>query len=245
MMTSHKLSKTSIVLLLVGTLALNALVIDSAALQADPVENLPRANSMEQCDFQETECDEDEDECCCECEEVECTEYEEDCECEEEEECVKDLGVLIEDKWSTHAIRQRILPSINVREPYDTLTVAERRFLKTEEYMNSVVYKLKMYESVKETCRNQHEMCTAWAAFGYCTANPEDMLTLCAPACQSCDKLISIEDTDGNNRVHQKAYMEADDDLQYNANETSIHDRQQSWILNLQLSALSIERGTW
>jgi prolyl 4-hydroxylase len=38
-------------------------------------------------------------------------------------------------------------------------------------------------------CKNDHEMCSAWASQGECEANPSYMLISCSAACRSCDKI--------------------------------------------------------
>ena len=56
------------------------------------------------------------------------------------------------------------------------------------EYM-ARVWKEEEFNRVRHKCKNQHQDCTFWAALGECDANPNYMVTNCAPACGSCDKL--------------------------------------------------------
>lgn len=39
-------------------------------------------------------------------------------------------------------------------------------------------------------CKNQHAECTTWAVAGECKNNKKYMVTSCAPACMTCDKLL-------------------------------------------------------
>lgn len=45
------------------------------------------------------------------------------------------------------------------------------------------------FVSVKDQCKNQHELCSLWSLVGECDNNPAYMKVNCAPACQSCDQL--------------------------------------------------------
>lgn len=44
-------------------------------------------------------------------------------------------------------------------------------------------------DDLLEICKNKHESCTAWAIAGECDKNANYMVTNCAPACMTCDKL--------------------------------------------------------
>jgi prolyl 4-hydroxylase len=52
-------------------------------------------------------------------------------------------------------------------------------------YMNNL---LQVDAAVTDYCRNHDASCSAWAALGECTRNPEYMRSHCAPACQCCDQ---------------------------------------------------------
>jgi hypothetical protein len=106
---------------------------------------------------------------------------------EEEEE--QDLA----EKWSAKGKKQRIIPRIDVVPDDDSMTIAERQLIETDEYMKKVIYDDESYAPVRDLCRNQNEMCTAWAYFGECDRNSDFMLTKCAPACQSCYKLLQMD----------------------------------------------------
>lgn len=56
-------------------------------------------------------------------------------------------------------------------------------------YMANVVMLDPSYSSVRDKCRNKHELCSYWAMLGECSANPGYMKVNCAPACQSCEQL--------------------------------------------------------
>ena len=56
-------------------------------------------------------------------------------------------------------------------------------------YMANVVMVEKSYKSVRDRCKNEHELCSFWAMLGECDKNPSYMKVNCAPACQSCEQL--------------------------------------------------------
>ncbi|KAL7548620.1 hypothetical protein ACHAWF_011893 [Thalassiosira exigua] len=55
--------------------------------------------------------------------------------------------------------------------------------------MANVVLKDPSYENVRDSCKNQHELCSFWSMIGECERNPSYMKLSCAPACQSCDQI--------------------------------------------------------
>ena len=61
--------------------------------------------------------------------------------------------------------------------------------LASQEYFDRVVLNESKYEPVRESCQNQHELCSFWAANDECDINPDWMTVNCAPACQSCERL--------------------------------------------------------
>ncbi|KAL7573476.1 hypothetical protein ACA910_013790 [Epithemia clementina (nom. ined.)] len=59
----------------------------------------------------------------------------------------------------------------------------------TRRYMETVVWNQPAFRNV--VCRNQFPECTRWAVEGECHTNPQFMrIQACAPACQSCDRLL-------------------------------------------------------
>lgn len=60
-----------------------------------------------------------------------------------------------------------------------------RRLAQTREYLATV----ELREPIREICKNEHELCTAWAVHDECNKNPEGMKRICAPACLTCDYL--------------------------------------------------------
>ena len=58
-----------------------------------------------------------------------------------------------------------------------------------QSYMINEVMVQPKYASVKEDCKNKHELCSFWAMHGECDKNPGYMKTNCAPACLSCEQL--------------------------------------------------------
>jgi ShK domain-like len=74
---------------------------------------------------------------------------------------------------------------------YDSPTVLATLH-KMHEYMWNTVYsEPKKYDKfIRETCRNDNVECTFWASIGECTKNPSYMERNCAPACQTCHKLL-------------------------------------------------------
>ena len=58
-----------------------------------------------------------------------------------------------------------------------------------KEYMANVVMADPSYESVRDKCLNQHELCSFWSFIGECENNPAYMKVNCAPACQSCEQI--------------------------------------------------------
>ena len=56
----------------------------------------------------------------------------------------------------------------------------------TEDYMYNTVYMDDNLADVRVDCQLRHKNCLFWAGLGECTANPNFMITTCAPACQSC-----------------------------------------------------------
>lgn len=102
-------------------------------------------------------------------------------------------------KWSVKGTKQRVVPMMNKRRSdssSSSLTIAEEEFARTDQYMTQVVGADPKYARVRDTCRNQHDMCTAWAYFGECQASPTVMLKQCAPACQSCEALLPQQASD-------------------------------------------------
>jgi len=59
----------------------------------------------------------------------------------------------------------------------------------TKLYIRNEVLVKREYESVREECKNRHELCSFWAHMGECEANPAYMTLQCAPACRTCNKI--------------------------------------------------------
>jgi prolyl 4-hydroxylase len=64
------------------------------------------------------------------------------------------------------------------------------RIRKSIEYFKNEVPSLP--DSVKDKCKNRHELCSFWAVLGECEKNQRYMVTNCAVACRSCH-LIDME----------------------------------------------------
>ena len=45
------------------------------------------------------------------------------------------------------------------------------------------------YAKIKKLCKNNHNLCSSWAAFGECVTDPKYMLYECPLACRSCGHL--------------------------------------------------------
>mmetsp|Transcript_8247 Transcript_8247/g.12638 ORF Transcript_8247/g.12638 Transcript_8247/m.12638 type:complete len:442 (-) Transcript_8247:110-1435(-) len=60
----------------------------------------------------------------------------------------------------------------------------------TTTYMRDVVMVDHKFEKVKFECKNRHEECSYWKVLGECEANPGYMDVKCAPACQTCEKIL-------------------------------------------------------
>ena len=71
----------------------------------------------------------------------------------------------------------------------ETLEVLEA----SDHYMFEVVYKEPEFESVMTRCKNQHASCSFWSAVGECYTNGSYMEVNCAPACQTCARLLFDE----------------------------------------------------
>jgi prolyl 4-hydroxylase len=56
----------------------------------------------------------------------------------------------------------------------------------TDQYMETKVAKLDLYNNVRDQCFNQHELCAVWKYQGLCDS--EKRYT-CAPTCQACEEL--------------------------------------------------------
>ena len=52
------------------------------------------------------------------------------------------------------------------------------------------LYKNPEYANVVANCQNLHASCSYWSALGECDKNVEFMETNCAPACQTCSKMV-------------------------------------------------------
>ena len=61
-------------------------------------------------------------------------------------------------------------------------------------YMKEIVNVDPKYEPVRDKCRNNNEHCSFWALDGGCFDNPKYMNKECAPACQSCDFVLELEE---------------------------------------------------
>uniref|UniRef100_A0A7R9W675 ShKT domain-containing protein n=2 Tax=Pseudictyota dubia TaxID=2749911 RepID=A0A7R9W675_9STRA len=59
----------------------------------------------------------------------------------------------------------------------------------TKRYFQNEVLVKPEYESVRDECKNRHELCSFWAHIGECEANPGYMILQCAPACRTCKKI--------------------------------------------------------
>eukprot|EP00549_Striatella_unipunctata_P007896 CAMPEP_0118724462 /NCGR_PEP_ID=MMETSP0800-20121206/32590_1 /TAXON_ID=210618 ORGANISM="Striatella unipunctata, Strain CCMP2910" /NCGR_SAMPLE_ID=MMETSP0800 /ASSEMBLY_ACC=CAM_ASM_000638 /LENGTH=470 /DNA_ID=CAMNT_0006633037 /DNA_START=34 /DNA_END=1446 /DNA_ORIENTATION=- len=60
---------------------------------------------------------------------------------------------------------------------------------KSRDYVENVVWKDDKFISVREECKNRHELCAFWAVLGECEKNPNYMLLNCAPSCQTCEQI--------------------------------------------------------
>jgi len=59
----------------------------------------------------------------------------------------------------------------------------------TQEYMVDL-YQNPMYADVATRCKNLHASCSFWSTVGECENNPIFMEVNCAPACQTCSKIL-------------------------------------------------------
>ena len=62
-----------------------------------------------------------------------------------------------------------------------------RRLIDTQEYMHR---QAEISVRVLTKCVNKHDLCTHWSVQGECETNAGFMHTECAPACQTCDKIL-------------------------------------------------------
>lgn len=53
-------------------------------------------------------------------------------------------------------------------------------------YMDEEVMNRSEYEHVRDSCRNDHELCAFWTSVGECESNRVFMLQNCAAACRLC-----------------------------------------------------------
>mmetsp|Transcript_4933 Transcript_4933/g.7482 ORF Transcript_4933/g.7482 Transcript_4933/m.7482 type:complete len:405 (+) Transcript_4933:61-1275(+) len=74
----------------------------------------------------------------------------------------------------------------------DKATETQAVIDKTIDYMLNTVFTDDQYQSVRDECKNRHELCAFWSTIGECDVNPKYMTLQCAPSCQTCDQ-ISFE----------------------------------------------------
>lgn len=105
----------------------------------------------------------------------------------------------------------------------DHLTMEE-----VEAYLDQTTTYLQELPSEHSTnCRNHHEMCTIWAAEGFCTddakpTDPQWMTRHCGPACRLCEDFYIVHQAEGpgsNYGVVQVLEQDAEDE-HYNATMT-------------------------
>lgn len=175
-------------------------------------------------DDEEEEDDDDEEHHTCDNNTDEELEEEEEYDCSNEEETCRqssphnsNASLDLAEKWSVKGRKQRVVPMMNKRRDASysssSLTIAEEEFARTDEYMTQVVGTDPKYARVRDTCRNQHDMCTAWAYFGECQASPTVMLKQCAPACQSCDALLPQASDDEDSDEEPCEQQQSDDPI--------------------------------
>lgn len=71
-------------------------------------------------------------------------------------------------------------PEFHVSEKETTARIdASRLYLQDSDFDDDLI----------EICLNKHEKCFAWAVAGECEKNKKYMISSCAPACMTCDKL--------------------------------------------------------
>jgi isopentenyldiphosphate isomerase len=55
-----------------------------------------------------------------------------------------------------------------------------------QRYIDEEIMSRSEYEHVRESCRNEHELCAFWTSVGECESNRVFMLENCAAACRLC-----------------------------------------------------------
>lgn len=73
------------------------------------------------------------------------------------------------------------LPTVNADPVVQTIARATR-------YMQHV-FSNETFATVKTICQNKHSMCSLWASQGECDKNPSYMTVMCAPSCQTCERI--------------------------------------------------------
>jgi len=75
------------------------------------------------------------------------------------------------------------------RHPHYSIKRILKRMEKARAYLHDVIYTDDRFRLVRETCRNRHPQCAAWAVAGECRLNKPFMTEQCAPVCFSCHEL--------------------------------------------------------
>lgn len=75
------------------------------------------------------------------------------------------------------------------RHPQYSIARILKRIDKARDYLHDEIYMDDRFRLVRETCRNRHPQCAAWAVAGECRLNNQFMMEQCAPVCFSCHEL--------------------------------------------------------
>ena len=54
------------------------------------------------------------------------------------------------------------------------------------EYFNEQVLVLPEYKTVRDICKNKHDLCAFWTSIGECDANRRFMVNECSASCRLC-----------------------------------------------------------
>ena len=94
-----------------------------------------------------------------------------------------DRGTTIKDRnlnFATVGVRQRLSGS------EEEIMKAQEVLMEMIRYIDEEVMSRSEYEHVRESCKNEHELCAFWTSIGECDSNRKFMLQNCAAACRLC-----------------------------------------------------------
>jgi len=133
-----------------------------------------------------TECEEGENEC-------DCDDYDADCpEWAFQGRCLSDPEFM-DEECPMSCGNCRPYFDVGFPQHFNDTAISHWKVLrvirKAHKYLLHNVLTTPLYARIKHLCKNEHHLCSVWAAMGKCESMNEDMSFNCALACRTCDQL--------------------------------------------------------